>query len=240
MDKQIVFVVDDEISIQKLVSYHLSKSGYVTETAVDGQKALETIMSAPQRFDLVILDIMLPGMDGVEVCRRLREAQIKVPIILLTARDDEIDRVVGLEIGADDYVTKPFSPRELMARVRAVLRRIEVESSPLVQKEFGKQLFVGDIVLNSTRHEVVVRSETIDLTPKEFELLKYFLQNVENVLTRDQLLDHVWGYASIRDTRIVDVHVSHLREKIELNAKQPKYLRTVRGVGYRLTNKMEV
>ncbi|WDL98708.1 response regulator transcription factor [Alicyclobacillus sp. ALC3] len=230
-----VLIVDDEESIQKLVVFHFQRSGYEIETCGNGRDAYERIRKSPGAFDLIVLDLMLPGMDGMEVCKRLRAEQIRTPIILLTARDDEVDLILGLELGADDYVTKPFSPRELIARARAVLRRSETAEegaatdAPVDEKRLANQ----QIVLDVGRHEVTVRGEQIDLTPKEFDLLEYFMKNKAQVLTRDQLLDRVWGYSSSTDTRIVDVHVSHLREKIEEDAKNPVFIRTVRGVGYK-------
>lgn len=230
-----VLVVDDEESIQKLVIFHFQRSGYEVETCDNGRDAYERIRKAPDAFDLVVLDLMLPGMDGMEVCKRLRAEQIRTPIILLTARDEEVDLILGLELGADDYVTKPFSPRELIARARAVLRRAEVSEESLATDTpvDDKRLSSQHIVLDVGRHEVTVHGVPIDLTPKEFDLLEYFMKNKAQVLTRDQLLDRVWGYSASTDTRIVDVHVSHLREKIEPDPKNPVFIRTVRGVGYK-------
>ncbi|MCL6443296.1 MAG: response regulator transcription factor [Alicyclobacillus sp.] len=231
-----VLIVDDETSIQTLVAYNFQRSGFDTEVVGDGLTALARVKSAPSAFDLVILDVMLPGMDGVEVCKRLRQDRIRVPIILLTARDEEVDLILGLEMGADDYVTKPFSPRELVARAKAVLRRVEQHDEERVQDsdaEAPRTLVAGDITMDLNRHEVTVRGRIVDLTPKEFDLLRYLMANRDYVLSREQLLDKVWGYAAATDTRIVDVHMSHLREKIEVDAKAPAYLRTVRGVGYK-------
>ncbi|WAH39124.1 response regulator transcription factor [Alicyclobacillus dauci] len=231
-----VLIVDDEESIRELVQYNFSRSGFDVQVVGDGKTAYEQLRANADKFDLVVLDLMLPGMDGMEVCRRLRQENVDVPIILLTARDEEVDLVLGLELGADDYVTKPFSPRELVARARAVLRRsesVETESKPTVPS--NKVLRAGDIVMDISRHEVHVSGELMEFTPKEFDLLQYFMENPEHVLSRDQLLDRVWGYSSATDTRIVDVHVSHLREKIEQNSKNPLYIRTVRGIGYKFS-----
>ncbi|GEO26645.1 DNA-binding response regulator [Alicyclobacillus acidoterrestris] len=233
-----VLIVDDEESIRTLVEYNFQRSGFDVEAVGDGKAAYDILRSRADRFDLVVLDLMLPGMDGMEICRKLRQEQVSVPIILLTARDEEVDLVLGLELGADDYVTKPFSPRELVARARAVLRRSEtsaVEQTAKTTVKPEKILRVGNIALDVSRHEVRVGGELMDFTPKEFELLQYFMENPEHVLSRDQLLDRVWGYSSATDTRIVDVHVSHLREKIEQNSKNPMYIRTVRGIGYKFT-----
>lgn len=231
-----VLIVDDEESIRTLVEYNFQRAGYEVEGVGDGKIAYELLRAQSARFDLVVLDLMLPGMDGMEVCRRLRQEKIGLPIILLTARDEEVDLVLGLELGADDYVTKPFSPRELVARARAVLRRIETvdaETSESVDNQ--KTIKSGDIALDVMRHEVRVSGELMDFTPKEFDLLQYFMENPEHVLSRDQLLDRVWGYSSATDTRIVDVHVSHLREKIERDSKSPQYIRTIRGIGYKFS-----
>lgn len=232
-------IVDDEESIQKLVEFNFQRSGFMTEVLSDGYEAYERIQSNPGSLDIVILDVMLPGMDGVEICKRLRQQNVKVPIILLTARDEEVDRIIGLELGADDYVTKPFSPRELVARARAVLRRMD--SQPEVDSLQSEALqepttTVGEITLDLAQHQVTVRSHLIELTPKEFELLDFFLSNRDRVITRDQLLEKVWGYVESPDTRVVDAHVSHLREKLETNPKEPSYLLTVRGVGYKFTD----
>ncbi|WP_206831580.1 MULTISPECIES: response regulator transcription factor [Alicyclobacillus] len=230
-----VLVVDDEASIRTLVEYNFSRSGFDVETVDDGRVAYEKLKQSASKYDLVVLDLMLPGMDGLEVCRRLRQEGVKIPIILLTARDEEVDLVLGLELGADDYVTKPFSPRELVARARAVLRRTESREEDAQPTSSGKVLRAGNIVMDVARHEVRVRGQLVEFTPKEFELLQYFMENPEHVLSRDQLLDRVWGYSAATDTRIVDVHVSHLREKIEDDSKNPKYIRTVRGIGYKFT-----
>ncbi|AEJ44754.1 two component transcriptional regulator, winged helix family [Alicyclobacillus acidocaldarius subsp. acidocaldarius Tc-4-1] len=230
-----MLVVDDEASIRTLVEYNFSRSGFDVETVDDGRVAYEKLKQGASKYDLVVLDLMLPGMDGLEVCRRLRQEGVKIPIILLTARDEEVDLVLGLELGADDYVTKPFSPRELVARARAVLRRTESREEDTQPASSGKVLRAGNIVMDVARHEVRVRGQLVEFTPKEFELLQYFMENPEHVLSRDQLLDRVWGYSAATDTRIVDVHVSHLREKIEEDSKNPKYIRTVRGIGYKFT-----
>jgi two-component system alkaline phosphatase synthesis response regulator PhoP len=224
-----VLVVDDEEAIVRLVSYNLEREGFKTVNAYDGLSALDQVRrNSP---DLVILDIMLPSIDGLEVCRRLRQENIRVPVIMLTARDTEIDKVLGLELGADDYVTKPFSPRELVARVKAILRRLERQESTV--SESGQQM-LRDLFIDLDRHEVRVRGKVVSLTPKEFELLWFLMRNVGRVLTRDRLLDQVWDYDFAGDTRIVDVHISRLREKVETDPKNQAYIETVRGVGYRL------
>lgn len=237
-----VLVVDDETSIAQLVAYNFSRAGYEVETESNGRTAFHRIEREPGAFDLIVLDLMLPGMDGMEVCKRLRSANISTPVILLTAKDEEVDLILGLEMGADDYVTKPFSPRELVARAKAVLRRFELANQPAMDakssdrsSDIGGLLVSGPLCIDVGRHEVSVDGRVIELTPKEFDLLRYLLANRERVLSRDQLLDHVWGYSAAMDTRIVDVHISHLRDKIEVDPRRPAFIRTVRGIGYRFT-----
>lgn len=220
-----ILVVDDEAHIVELLKYNLEKEGLEVVVATDGHGCLTRVRQ--DQPDLIILDIMLPGLDGLEVCRRLR-AQAEtaaIPVIFLSARGEEMDRVLGLEIGGDDYVTKPFSPRELVARVKARLRRQERETEEV--------LTAGPIVLKPGQHEVLVNGERRDLTPKEFELLRHLILNAGKVLRRDYLLDHVWGYDYYADTRTVDVHIRYLRQKIEPDPSHPIYIETVRGVGYR-------
>lgn len=230
--EKLVLVVDDEEAIVRLVTYNLEREGFKTVTANDGLSALDRVRSSSP--DLVILDIMLPGLDGLEVCRRLRQENIRIPVILLTARDTEIDKILGLELGADDYVTKPFSPRELVARVKAILRRSAREETLVSDSD---RLQLGELVMDLKRHEVMNRGEIVSLTPKEFELLWFLMRNAGRVFSRDQLLDQVWDYDFTGDTRIVDVHISRLREKIEDDPKNPTYIQTVRGFGYRLREK---
>ncbi|HEY8497881.1 MAG TPA: response regulator transcription factor, partial [Limnochordales bacterium] len=197
-------------------------------------KALEMVERT--RPDLVVLDLMLPGLDGLEVCRRIRQ-KASVPIVMLTAKASEVDKVVGLELGADDYVTKPFSPRELVARIRAVLRRVQASAEAARQGEGqppGGQLRVGEIVMDLARHQVWVKGRPVELTPKEYDLLRMLMSNKGIVLTREMLLDKVWGYDFAGDTRTVDVHVVRLRQKLEDDPAHPRYIETVRGVGYRM------
>ncbi|SMO33974.1 response regulator transcription factor [Melghirimyces algeriensis] len=235
MDKT-VMVVDDEPSIVKLVKYNLEKEGYQVEVATDGEKALEKIKDiAP---DLVVLDLMLPKVDGLEVCKQLRKESRHIPILMLTAKTEEFDKVLGLELGADDYMTKPFSPRELVARVKAIFRRMEAVrevESPFKEKGFR----IGDLQIDADGYEVLRKDEPVDLTPKEFELLIYLANHRGKVLSRDQLLNAVWDYDYIGDTRIVDVHVSHLREKVEEDSRNPVYIKTVRGIGYKFEGPKE-
>lgn len=223
-----ILVVDDEESISKLVEYNLQQAGFEVSTADSGTRALEVLADQP-RPDLIVLDLMLPGIGGMELCQRLRKEGVSTPIIMLTAKDDEVDRILGLEMGADDYVTKPFSPRELVARVKAVLRRSNEDDT----QEEGV-FNCGDIIVDINRYEVSIRGERVELTPREFELLHYLAKHMGRVMSRDHLLDKVWGYEFAGDTRIVDVHISHLRDKLERDPKQPEYIKTVRGVGYKL------
>lgn len=225
---QRVLVVDDEPHIVELVRYNLRQEGYEVLVASDGPTALSR--ARVERPDLIILDLMLPGLDGLEVCRRLRH-EAATPIIMLTAKGGELERVVGLESGADDYVTKPFSPRELVARVRAVLRRRLREvatSSP------DTPLEVGRLRLHPATHEVTLAGRAVDLTAREFELLRLFMRHPNRVFTRDFLLEHLWGHDFYGSTRTVDMHVSRLREKIEDDPVNPTFIMTVRGVGYKL------
>jgi DNA-binding response OmpR family regulator len=222
-----ILLVDDEQSVQTLLTYPLRKDGYEVISAQDGQEALERF--AEQRFDLVVLDLMLPKLDGVEVCRRLR-SRSQVPIIMLTAKGDEIDKVVGLEMGADDYITKPFSMREFRSRVKAALRRSRM---PGARPADAEPIDSGDLRIDFGRREVVVRGDEARLTYVEFEILAALARAPGRVLTRETLLEHVWGESEYRDPRTVDVHIRHLREKIEREPKSPEYLLTVRGVGYR-------
>ncbi|MCL6551876.1 MAG: response regulator transcription factor [Firmicutes bacterium] len=222
-----VLVVDDEPHIVELVRYNLLQEGFEVTTAGDGHAALARARA--ERPDLVILDLMLPGLDGMEVCRQLRR-EGSVPIIMLTARSGEVERVEGLERGADDYVTKPFSPRELVARVKAVLRRRAREVAPPSQEP----LQVGDLRLDPVTHEVTLRGRPVELTAREFDLLRLFMRYPNRVFTRDFLLEHLWGHDFYGSTRTVDMHVSRLREKIEDDPVAPTYIVTVRGVGYKL------
>jgi len=233
-----VLVVDDEPSIVTLVKFNLEKSGFNVDTAADGRSAVE--LSKQNSYDLMILDIMLPELDGIEVLKELRKAGIDMPVILLTAKDEELDKIIGLELGADDYITKPFSPRELTARVKAILRRagtteakIQDSGLPKVNDEIIK---IGDLEIEEEKYEARQKGKLLELTPKEFELLVYLSKNQGRVLTRDQLLNAVWNYDYMGDSRIVDVHVSHLREKIEEDTKKPSYIKTIRGIGYKFEN----
>jgi DNA-binding response OmpR family regulator len=224
-----ILLVDDEQSIQTLLSYPLRKEGYEVVQATDGRQALDRF--AEQPFDLVVLDLMLPQIDGLEVCRRLR-THSSVPIIMLTAKSEEIDKVVGLEIGADDYITKPFSLREFSSRIKAALRRVEM-TRPAETAPDEAPLVVRDLRIDFPKRTVRVRGDEAQLTFVEFEILSALARGPGRVLTRDMLLERVWGDSAYRDPRTIDVHIRHLREKIERDPKDPEYLFTVRGVGYR-------
>jgi two-component system alkaline phosphatase synthesis response regulator PhoP len=223
-----ILIVDDEQPIRKLLEYNLKLEQYETITAVDGEEAIEKAIT--ENPDIILLDLMLPKIDGIDVCKTLRQREVNIPIIMLTAKGDELDKVLGLEIGADDYMTKPFSPREVIARVKAVLRR---SGDKQEEKENNEPLSSGALRVYPDRFEVYLNEKELEFTPKEFELLVYFILNKNRVLSRDQLLSAVWNYDFAGDTRIVDVHVSHLREKIEDSTKKPAYIKTVRGIGYK-------
>jgi two-component system alkaline phosphatase synthesis response regulator PhoP len=223
-----ILVVDDEEPIQELLRFNLEKEGYLVCVAKDGQEALKHVKN--DQPDLIVLDLMLPGMDGLEVCRKLRSNPKfqQIPIIMLTAKGEEIDKVLGLELGADDYMTKPFSPRELLARIKARLRR------PNSQEEADARIIIrGELRVDVTGFRVHVRGEETELTPKEFELLRVLAAHPGKVYSRDELLERIWGYEYDGDTRTVDVHVRHLRLKVERDPSNPEYIETLRGIGYR-------
>lgn len=223
-----VLIVEDDRNLLDTLKYNLSKEGYEVITAVDGAEALE--VARQEKPDLIILDVMLPHLSGFEVCRILRK-EMTTPIIMLTAKTEETDKIVGLEIGADDYMTKPFSLRELLARVRAMLRRAKMVETQPVEEALLK---VGDIQINVARHQALKGTTMLELTPKEFDLLAFLAKNRGFVFNRDQLLQKVWGYDFAGDTRTVDVHIRWLRQKIEVDPDNPRHLITVRGTGYKL------
>ena len=222
-----ILVVDDEQPVQQLLDRTLRSEGYDVVPALDGEQALDEISKQP--FDLVMLDVMLPKIDGLEVCRRLR-AKSSVPIIMLTAKAEEIDKVLGLELGADDYITKPFSMREFRSRVRAALRRADMAPDHELDEE---PLVRGDLHIDFAKRSTELDGAPVDLTYVEFEILAVLARQPGRVYTRDMLLDRVWGDSAFRDQRTIDVHIRHLREKLESDPKNPEYLLTVRGVGYR-------
>jgi len=226
MNKDLVLLVDDEKTLVKALTFNLEKEGFSVEQAYDGEEALQKVFNlAP---DIVVLDLMLPGLDGFEVCRRIRK-KLDVPIIMLTARSEDIDKVLGLELGADDYLTKPFNSRELVARIKAILRR------SAVRNESAKKLIqIGDLQVDLLQHRVHLSDQEISLTSKEFALLSFLAANAGNVYSREQLLEQVWGYDYYGDVRTVDVHIRHLREKLERDPGNPDYILTVWGTGYKI------
>lgn len=221
-----ILVVDDEINIVELLKYNLETNGYKVYSAFTGTEAIE--MSLQKKPDLILLDVMLPEMDGFDVCKEVKKNKDieHIPIIMLTAKGEEFDKILGLEIGADDYLTKPFSIRELLARIKVVLRRN-------VKQENKSIINIDNLVIDFNKHEVSNRGNKVELTLKEFELLKLLVLNKGRVLTRDFLLDKIWGYEFYGETRTVDVHVRHLRQKIEEDDSNPEYIETVRGIGYK-------
>ena len=228
MNQKRILVVDDEEHILELIKFNLEKNGYEVSTRDNGQDCIDFLKE--NEVDLVVLDVMLPDMDGLEVCKNIRriERVEKIPIIMLTAKSEETDRILGLELGADDYMTKPFSVRELIARIKAVLRR-----SDDGKRVRSGSLKVRDLEMDTEKHEVTLAGEPIDLTLKEFELLKILIENRGKVLSRNLLLDEVWGYDYFGETRTVDVHIRHLRKKIK-DDESGEYIETIRGVGYKM------
>ena len=222
-----ILLVDDELSVQKLLAYPLRKEGYDVIPALDGREALERLRD--DNFDLVVLDVMLPRMDGFDVCRAIR-SRSTVPIIMLTAKTEETDKVLGLELGADDYITKPFSVREFRSRVKAVLRRAALAQP---EAQFEEPIEAGELSIDFEKRSVVVRGESVRLTYVEFEILAALARAPGRVFSRTMLLERVWGDAAYRDPRTIDVHIRHLREKLEQESKTPELILTVRGVGYR-------
>ena len=229
---QKILVVDDEQSIVTLLKYNLDTAGYIVEVAYDGEEALKKV--GTEQPALIVLDVMLPKKDGIEVCKTIRSDKNLVPILMLTAKDDEFDRVLGLELGADDYMTKPFSPREVVARVKAILRRSQFVNEIEKEDVDDEYIIIGSIRIRPEFFEVYKEDELLELTPKEFELLLYLIERQGRVITREHMLNSVWNYEFAGDSRIVDVHISHLRDKLEENPKQPKLIKTVRGLGYKL------
>lgn len=230
MEKKVILTIDDEPHILELLEYNLAKAGYKVLRAETGEKGLEVLRSA--QVDLVLLDCMLPGMDGMEVLREIRaDLQLSLlPVMMLTAKGDEIDKVLGLELGADDYLSKPFSLRELEARVKALLRRSALTHRGTQPKE---QFQSGGLVVNHEAREVTLQGTPVILSRKEYELLHMLITHPNQVFTREQLLEQIWGYDYFGETRTVDVHIRSLRKKLEKNPEQPEYIRTVRGIGYK-------
>ena len=241
--KKTILIVDDEKPIVDILIYNLQKEGYETIEAYDGETGIEIAFT--QKPDLILLDIMLPKVDGLTVCKRLRNASLNMPIIMISAKDEEIDKILGLELGADDYITKPFSVRELVARVKANLRKAEVNGNNqrndniIIEppKEKDKTIEIGEIFINIDKFEVKVRNKPIELTLREFEVLRYLASQPGQVITREDLLEKVWGYEYYGDIRTVDVTIRRIREKIEIDTSSPKLLITKRGVGYYLSSR---
>lgn len=228
--KKKVFLVDDEKTLVKALKFNLEKEGFQVEEAFDGEEALEKVFKVNP--DIIILDLMLPGLDGFEVCREIRKKE-DIPIIMLTAKGEDIDKVLGLELGADDYMTKPFNPRELVARIKAILRRSSVQNEGL-----RKQIQIGTLRIDLLQHRVRLEEREIDLTAKEFALLSFLASNAGRVYSRDQLLEQIWGYNYYGDARTVDVHIRHLREKIEEDPSNPQLILTVWGTGYKFREEL--
>jgi len=226
--RKTILVVDDDPTIRDVLERYLQREGFAVLTAADGQTALQKADS--ERPDLVVLDLMLPHVDGWEICRRLR-AESTVPVLMLTARGEEYERILGLGLGADDYVTKPFSPGEVVARIQAIFRRIEMARSPAPLS--AETIHIGEIVIDPSVRQVTVKGQPVTLTAKEFDLLHYLASHPHQVFSREQLLDQVWGYTYAGETSTVTVHVRHLREKIEADPANPRLIETVWGVGYR-------
>jgi len=236
MAKKVILTVDDEEHILELLKYNLESNGYEVLQADTGELALEILEH--KAVDLVLLDLMLPGIDGLDVLRRMRQIEkaVDVPVIMLTAKSEEIDTVLGLEMGADDYIAKPFGVHELMARIKVILRRYKgSDGIEIVKKSKMDRIEIDELIINRTTHEVTIGDKTIELPLKEFELLYLLAKHRGQVFDRDLLLEKVWGYDYYGETRTVDVHIRNLRKKIEVDDKNPKYIKTVRGVGYKLS-----
>lgn len=232
IDMTKILVVDDETAIATLLQYNLQQNGYEVTVASDGLSAYQK--AKEQQFNAILLDLMLPEMDGMTVLKQLRQDKVSTPIILVTAKGDEFDRVLGLELGADDYITKPFSPREVVARLKAVLRRSQVSTD--TNKTDEMVISIQDLLINDSKKTVMKENIVLSLTPREYDLLFYFAQRLGRVIDRETILTAVWGYEYTGESRMVDMHISNLRDKIESNPKAPKILKTVRGFGYTMTN----
>ena len=232
IDMTKILVVDDETAIATLLQYNLQQNGYEVTVASDGLSAYQK--AKEQQFNAILLDLMLPEMDGMTVLKQLRQDKVSTPIILVTAKGDEFDRVLGLELGADDYITKPFSPREVVARLKAVLRRSQVSTD--TNKTDEMVISIQDLLINDSKKTVMKENIVLSLTPREYDLLLYFAQRLGRVIDRETILTAVWGYEYTGESRMVDMHISNLRDKIESNPKTPKILKTVRGFGYTMTN----
>ena len=236
MAKEVIYCVDDEINILQLLKYNLEQSGFTVHTFETGEDML--VRSEKQMPDMFILDLMLPGIDGIEICKKLRQnpGSSNIPIIMLTAKNDEFDRVLGLELGADDYITKPFSVRELTARIKALFRRSESFLQNKENEQDEEIISFKDIIVNCSRREIYKDGVLIEMPLKEFDLLRFLMMNKGKVLSRELLLEKIWGFDYFGETRTVDVHIRYLRQKIEEDDSMPKYIETVRGIGYKFTS----
>ena len=232
-----VLVVEDDMAIQTLLKYNLEQAGYQVKTVADGKQGYE--LAKTKNYDFILLDIMLPQMDGLEITKSLRQDKVTTPILIITARDQEIDKIIGLELGADDYLTKPFSPREVIARLKAISRRLPQEESVPAVKTSTEVYEFPDFTIDLDHVKVLQNGQPVQLTPKEFELLAYFVKRPGRVLSREKLLNGIWGYDYVGQTRMIDMHVSHLREKIEPDPKKPRYIETLRGFGYRFNGDVD-
>ncbi|PSQ54511.1 MAG: DNA-binding response regulator [Bacteroidetes bacterium QH_10_64_37] len=232
-----VLLVEDDDDIADLLDLHLSDEGHRVEVVGNGDEGLERALD--EEYDLIVLDIMLPGTDGFDICRRLRQEQCPTPILMVTAKTEEVDKVLGLELGADDYITKPFSIREVLARVKALFRRVEVDQEAQ-QDDTASPIELGGLVVEPEKRKVLVGGEPVDLTSKEFELLLLFAQNPGRAYSRDELLDEVWGYQYSGYSHTVNTHINRLRNKIEPNPSDPRYVKTVWGMGYRFAEPEEL
>ena len=232
-----VLVVEDDMAIQTLLKYNLEQAGYQVKTVADGKQGYE--LAKTKNYDFILLDIMLPQMDGLEITKSLRQDKVTTPILIITARDQEIDKIIGLELGADDYLTKPFSPREVIARLKAISRRLPQEESVPAVKNSTEVYEFPDFTIDLDQVKVLQNGQPVQLTPKEFELLAYFVKRPGRVLSREKLLNGIWGYDYVGQTRMIDMHVSHLREKIEPDPKKPRYIETLRGFGYRFNGDVD-
>ncbi|MGX7025088.1 response regulator transcription factor [Vagococcus hydrophili] len=226
-----VLVVDDEVSITTLLKYNLEKENFTVDVCHDGEEAIALGMSG--NYDFIILDLMLPKVNGLDITKHLRKEKIQTPILMLTAKDETVDKIVGLEMGADDYLTKPFSPRELIARIRAVERRLDVKGDKIPKVNPSEKIVVGELIAYPNDYRVTKNGEELNFTKKEFELLIYFMKRQNRIISRDELMTSIWQDEMYHLSRTVDIHVSHLREKIEDDPKKPQYIKTIRGFGYK-------
>ena len=226
-----ILVVDDEPSITTLLKYNLEKENFEVDVCFDGEEAIQK--ATTNQYDFMILDLMLPKVNGFDVTKQLRKEKVATPIIMLTAKDETVDKIIGLEIGADDYLTKPFSPRELIARIRAVERRMDVSDNKIPESKISSSIEVGDLIAYPKDYRVTKKGEELTFTKKEFELLIYLMQRMNRIISRDELMNAIWQDDMYHLSRTVDIHISHLREKIEENPKKPTFIKTVRGFGYK-------